>query len=423
MNDNIYFQKAASRALTRCDQLAACSEEEGRITRLFLSPALRGAHELIGAWMREAGMTTRVDDLGNLIGHYAGASEDAPLFLLGSHLDSVPNAGKYDGVLGVLLAIEAVAALDGARLPFALEVLGFSDEEGIRYGTPYLGSRALAGTFDEALLQGRDEREISMRDAIVAFGLDPDWRGVSYAARKVAGYLETHIEQGPVLESEGAPLGIVSAIAGQSRWRVRFFGQAGHAGTLPMHFRRDALAAASEWILAVEATARQSQGLFATVGMLTIDAGAANVVPGEVECSLDVRHANDGARGDAVAELLDAAQEIALRRGVEIETRRKSEQSAVPMNTRLRAHLATAVAQLGVAAPSIVSGAGHDAVIISALCPVAMLFLRTPGGASHCPDEAVWPADVELALRALSGFLALLSGEAAPKKESEIALV
>lgn len=394
-------QSGAARVLARCDELAACSDELPRLTRLFLSPALAQAHRLVGGWMREAGLAPRVDTLGNLIGHFPAQNADGPVWIVASHLDTVPNAGKYDGMLGVLLAIETVASLDAA-LPFGIDVIGFSDEEGVRFKTPYLGSRAVAGSFDAELLNLRDGDGISLRQALENFGLDPAaWPSARFDT-KVAGYFEAHIEQGPVLESLDAPLGIVSATAGQSRLQIRFCGEAGHAGTLPMAHRRDALAAASEWILAVETMGRATPGLMATVGFVEVAPNTANVVPGEVVCSLDVRHADDWARENAAAALLEAAESIANRRGVGFEIVSQAAQKAVPMNPALRRKL-RAVA--GPQTPDIVSGAGHDAAIMAEVAPCAMLFLRTPGGVSHCPEETVNPEDVARALEVMREFL------------------
>ncbi len=408
--------QSAARVMQRCDQLARCSESATGLTRTFLSPAMDAAHEMVAGWMREAGMTPHVDEMGNLIGHFPSVhnTEDAPLFLFGSHLDTVPNAGKYDGMLGVLLAIEVVETL-GARpadLPFALEVIGFSEEEGVRFRTPYLGSRALAGTFDAAFLELKDKNGISMRQAMRHFGLVPDeWRAARHTStsannsQQIVGYFEAHIEQGPFLEALGAPLGIVTSIAGQSRVRVRFSGQSGHAGTCPMPLRRDALAAASEWVLAVEALGQKSPGLVATVGILEVDSAASNIVPGEVMCSLDVRHGIDGTRETAVETLLQTARDLCARRGVGFEKLSHADQNAVPMDKTLLNHLKTACEALQLSAPEMVSGAGHDAAIMASLAPCAMLFLRTPGGASHCPEEAVALEDVALAIESMKSFL------------------
>jgi allantoate deiminase len=399
---------SARRVMTCCDKLARCSDSKTGITRTFLSPATDEAHELVAGWMREAGMMPHIDDIGNLIGHYPAQSDvpDGPVFLLGSHLDTVPNAGKYDGILGVLLAIEMVASLGGQKLPFAIEVVGFSEEEGVRYRTPYLGSRAMAGKFDESLLELVDQNGISMRRALRDFGLAPhQWPHAEIQAERVVGYLEAHIEQGPYLEAVDAPLGIVTAIAGQSRIRVRFSGQAGHAGTSPMTLRRDALTAASEWVLAVESLAQTTEELVATVGALEVIPNAANVVPGEVVCSLDLRHESDQERVSAVETLMDRGTAIAAKRGCEFEVLAHSRQPAVPMDEELRSILEGACEEMGIHAPLMVSGAGHDAAIIASVAPTAMLFLRTPGGASHCPEEAVTAEDVALALQAMRGFV------------------
>ncbi len=360
-------------------------------------------------------MTPRVDEIGNIIGHYSARDEakseaKSAVWLFGSHLDTVPDAGKYDGMLGVLLAIEMVAALEGEKLPFAVEVVGFSEEEGVRFKTPYLGSRALVGTFEAQWLELRDPNGISLRDALRDFGLHPEnWRRARHHS-PLLGYFEAHIEQGPVLESLGAPLGIVSAIAGQSRLQLRFAGEAGHAGTLPMNARRDALAAASEWILAVETMGNSVAGLVATVGALQVGPNAPNVVPGEVICSLDVRHASDPIRENAVGELLKAARDLVLRRGGAFEVLARADHPAVAMDETLRAALKSAC---GAETPAIVSGAGHDAAIMAAICPTAMLFLRTPGGASHCPAETVTTADVALALGAMGRFFSEISNSGA----------
>jgi allantoate deiminase len=384
------------------------------LTRTFLSPAMDNAHELVAGWMREAGMTPHVDEMGNLIGHYPSLEDKpgGPVFLLGSHLDTVPNAGKYDGILGVMLAIEAVASLEGERLPIAIEVIGFSEEEGVRYKTPYLGSRAIAGTFDEALLELVDHNGITMRRALREFGLAPhQWPHAQIDKERVVGYFEAHIEQGPVLDAEGAPLGIVVAIAGQSRLRVRFTGQPGHAGTSPMTLRRDALTTASQWILEVENLAQRTPGLVATVGSLEVVPNTANVIPGEVVCSLDLRHEVDAEREQAVETLLGLAREHAQRRGVTFDIIAHSSQPAAPMDGDMQNALRAACEKIGVDAPAIVSGAGHDATVMAGVAPTAMLFLRTPGGASHCPEEAVVTEDVALALHAMHEFLIDVAGK------------
>jgi allantoate deiminase len=398
--------------IERCQYLARCSEEPGAITRPFASEAMRCAHKLVTEWMREAGMTVRRDNVGNLRGRLEGAGETT--LLLGSHLDSVRNAGKYDGPLGVVVAIAAVQRLHdaGKRLPFAIEVLAFADEEGLRFGSTYLGSRAVAGTFDLADLDHTDSDRITMRDAIRAFGGDPErigedkWRG-----GHLLGYCEVHIEQGPVLEARDLPVAVVSGIASQERHRVTFTGEAAHAGTTPMDKRRDALAAAAIFVQAVEGYAAGYQGLVATVGQLEVKPGAANVIPGEVTLSLDIRHPDDSDRVIASRNLLDIAAQIAKRRNIALTAEQISDDASVPCSPRLVSTLSRAVQDAGHPVVELASGAGHDAVAMSALTEVAMLFVRCKGGVSHNPAESVMTEDVAVAIDVLSRFLELLAQE------------
>ena len=396
--------------IERCQYLARCSEEAGAITRPFASEAMRCAHERVSEWMREAGMAVRRDNVGNLRGGFEGTGKTT--LLLGSHLDSVRNAGKYDGPLGVTVAIAAVQRLHdaGTRLPFAIEVLGFADEEGLRFGSTYLGSRAVAGTFDLADLARTDGGGTTMRDAIRAFGGDPDridddkWSG-----GPLLGYCEVHIEQGPVLEARNLPVGVVSAIAGQGRHRITFTGEAAHAGTTPMDKRRDALVAASVFVQAVEDYAGSDKGLVATVGQLEVRPGAANVIPGEVALSLDVRHPDDSERVVASRRLLDIAAEIAKHRNIGLASSQISANATVPCSRRLASTLVRAVQDLGHPLVELASGAGHDAVAMSAITEVGMLFVRCKGGVSHNPAESVTTDDVAVAIDVLSRFLELLA--------------
>lgn len=399
----------ADQAIERCKALGRLSEESGRLTRTFLSPPMKEVHALLGGWMQELGMEVRLDGIGNLIGRYQGQSPEAPAFLLGSHLDTVRDAGKYDGPLGVMLGLALVRGLQGRRLPFALEVIAFSEEEGVRYGVPFLGSRAVTGTFDPAYLKLKDAGGATVEQAIRAFGLDPAWIAqAAYDPKRMLGYLEFHIEQGPVLEALDLPLGVVEAIVGQTRLDVAFRGKAGHAGTSPMNLRKDALAGGAEWITMVEREARQEPGLVATVGMIEARPGAANVIPGEVHMSLDVRHQFDQVRSQAVANLITRAQQVAQRRDLELAYLTKYEQAAVPCDEGLSELLAESVEAAEYPLHRLVSGAGHDAMIMAQLGPAAMLFLRSPQGLSHHPDESVWPADVAAAVRVGLEFLARL---------------
>jgi len=397
----------AQTVMERCDLLAACSEEPGRITRPFASDAMRSAHDHVTEWMGHAGMEVRRDNIGNLRGRYEGAGQST--LLLGSHLDSVRDAGKYDGPLGVLVAIAAVQHLHdaGRRLPFAIEVLAFADEEGLRFGSTYLGSRAVAGQLDEAELWRTDPDGVTMADAIRAFGGDPaNLAADHWTGDRPLAYVEVHIEQGPVLESLGVPVGVVSAIAGQSRYEITFTGEAGHAGTVPMVRRRDALTAASEVVLEVETLAKTDDRMVATVGKLEVEPGAANVIPGRVTFTLDLRHPSDAKRSSASEAVLARARETAERRKLDVEIRPVSERAAVSCSPRVIAILRKAI---GDGAVEVASGAGHDGVYMSEITDIGMLFVRCKGGISHNPAESVTTADAGVALDVLGRFLDLLA--------------
>jgi allantoate deiminase len=398
--------KQAEESIERCQVLARFSETSDGVLRTFLSPPMREVHRLAGQWMEAAGMRVSTDAAGNLRGVYPAATGTSRRLLLGSHLDTVPNAGAFDGILGVVLAIALVDSLGGRRLPFGIEVAAFSDEEGVRFGVPFLGSRALAGSFDAELLARRDAAGISVEEAIRAFGLDPAGLPEARLAKGAFAYLEFHIEQGPVLESLGLPLGVVTSIAGLSRLTVHFRGQANHAGTTPMHLRRDALTAAARWISLVERYARATPRLAATVGALEVRPGAANIVPGDVRASLDVRHPDDVVRRRATAVLLTDARRLAERCSVTAEWEQHLDEAATACDPCLVAALGRAVSTAGYAVHRMPSGAGHDAMILAPRVPVAMLFLRSPGGISHHPDETVHASDVEAALAVGAALLA-----------------
>jgi allantoate deiminase len=381
----------AQRVIDCCRTIATFSEEAGRTTRTFLSPPMMDVHWELGSWMRSLGMHVYVDAVGNLRGVLVG---HAPRLIIGSHLDTVPNAGAFDGILGVVLGI-ALAETAGQR---TLEVIGFSEEEGVRLGVPFIGSRALVGTLDAAT--------VALAEPYIReFRLDPDMIPEAHFAPEAAAYLEFHIEQGPVLESLRLPVGVVDAIAGQSRLEVIFEGQANHAGTTPMALRHDALAAAAQWISLVEQLATAHDGLIATTGRVQIEPNATNVIPGQVTVSLDVRHGCDEDRETAVRQLISAASGIANRRGVKIRYEQRLDQPAVPMDGALRERLATAVAAAGYPVHQMTSGAGHDAMIVAPHIPSAMLFLRSPGGISHSPEETVLIEDVEAALAVGEKFI------------------
>jgi allantoate deiminase len=388
----------AAEVIARCCKLARFSEDRGSTRRTFLSPPMRTCHEEIAGWMAKVGVQVRIDAAGNLRGFYRGNESNAPRLLLGSHLDTVPNAGAYDGVLGVMLALALVESLEGRSLPFGIEIIGFSEEDGVRFGIPFIGSRALTGRLDEELLRRQDERGISVRDAIKEFGLDP--REIPQAALSddVLGYLEFHIEQGPVLATMKRPLGAVKAIAGQSRLEFVFSGRANHAGTTPMHLRHDAVAGAAEWIIAVERHALTIPDLVATVGKVEARPGATNVIAGECLLTLDARHGSDEIRTRAVETLIREAEEIAKRRALSVSQTILLNQQAVKMDAFLVDEIEQAIRKTGCEPHRMVSGAGHDAMILAEKVPAGMIFLRTPGGISHDPAESVAIEDVAKAI-------------------------
>jgi allantoate deiminase len=394
-----------------CRQLSKLSEDRNAITRTFLSKPMRDVHTALAAWMARVGMTVRIDAIGNIRGVYpprisASPPAAVPRIYIGSHLDSVPNAGAFDGVLGTVLAIALVEQLNDARYPFAIEVVGFSDEEGVRFGAPFLGSRALAGTFDTALLDRTDETGRSLRDAIRQFGLEPNRIPDAQAHPNALGYLEFHIEQGPVLENLNLPLAVVDVISGQTRAELTFDGSAGHAGTTPMKMRKDALTCAAAWIAEVEREALTTSGLVATVGRITVEPGAGNVVPGRAIVSLDVRHPADRMRSAAAERLSKAAEEIATRRGLTLTWEARLDQPSVSMDPGIAAMLDRALEQSGAPAHRMSSGAGHDAMVVASKMPAGMLFLRCEGGVSHHPAENVREDDIAAALDAGLKFLA-----------------
>jgi allantoate deiminase len=397
------MRRRAEEINSRCRRLASFSEDvfpqdQGSTRRTFLSSPMHDCHREIASWLEPLGIPVRVDAAGNLRAAYPAAESGAPRLLVGSHLDTVPNAGAYDGVLGVLLAVSLLEALHGRRLPFGIDVVGFSEEEGVRFGVPFIGSRALVGRLDEDLLNVEDGQGISVRKAIGQFGLNPAEISQACLSNEYFGYVEFHIEQGPALEELGQPLAVVESIAGQSRLEVAFLGRSNHAGTTPMHLRYDALAGAAEWITAVEGLARNTAGLVATVGRIEAKPGAANVIAGETRLTLDVRHGSNEIRIQAVKDLGKQAQEIAVKRRLTARWKTLLEQPAVAMNPFLISEIERAIAKTGAAPHRMVSGAGHDAMILAEKLPAAMIFLRTPGGISHDPAESVAVEDVEKAI-------------------------
>jgi len=397
--------------IARCDELAELTEEQGVMTRTFLTPMHKAANERVAGWMNEVGMSARIDPIGNLVGRYEGARADGPVVMIGSHLDTVRNAGRYDGIMGVITGIEAVAALHraGRRLPFAVEIVGFGDEEGVRFDTALIGSRAIAGTLPAKAMEAKDAEGTTLAQAIAQFGLDP--KTVSAATRRkgdLLAYLEVHIEQGPVLERMGLPLGVVTAICGATRRRIRVKGEAGHAGTVPMTGRHDALSGAAEMVLAAEAVAK-AHGIVATVGRIAAEPGAVNVIPGGAVFTLDLRAEEDGKRAQALAEFDRRLLEIAERRVLKLEIETTHDAPAAPCAPHLQGLFEGAIESLGLKSTRLPSGAGHDGMAIIAIAPIGMLFVRCEKGISHNPAEAVIADDVGLGALALSTALERLA--------------
>jgi allantoate deiminase len=389
----------------RIERLGKISETPEQLARIFLTPEHRAAAELILGWMRSAGMHAHLDVVGNVCGRYEGEVPGLPCLMLGSHYDTVRDAGKWDGPLGLITAISCVADLHrrGRRLRFAIEVTGFADEEGVRFASTLLGSRAVAGTFDESLLNAKDSGGISMRDALAKFGLDPDHIGAAARARgELLAYLELHIEQGPVLEAQNLPVGVVTAIAGATRLAAKLTGMAGHAGTVPMALRRDALAGAAECITTIEALCRTDQGgLVGTVGYIHAMPGATNVIPGQVSFTIDLRAPTDTHRKKAVADVVRQIEAVAKRRKLSLQVDVTHENRTVPCAPWLKAQVADAVAAEGYKVFELPSGAGHDGMAMIDVADVAMLFVRCRRGISHHPDEHVELADADAGARVL----------------------
>ena len=389
----------------RIEALGAISETPDHLTRIFLSPEHRAAADLLLSWMRDAGMAAHLDAIGNVCGRYEGERAGLPCLMLGSHYDTVRDAGKWDGPLGLITAISCVADLyrRGRRLPFAVEVTGFADEEGVRFASTLLGSRAIAGTFDQSVLGVKDSAGNSMRDALARFGLDPGHIGAAARVRgELLAYVELHIEQGPVLESRGLPVGVVTAISGATRLAASLTGMAGHAGTVPMLLRRDALAGSAECISAIESFCRTDEnGLVGTVGYIHAMPGVTNVIPGQVSFTIDIRAATDPHRKLAVADIISRMEDIARRRKLVLQLDVTHENRTVPCAAWLKNQVADAIAGEGYPVFELPSGAGHDGMAMIDVADVAMLFVRCRGGISHHPDEHVDPADADAGARVL----------------------
>lgn len=408
------FNTSARTVMERCEILASYSEEPDCLTRRFASKPMQQVNEIVKSWMHAAGMAVEQDNIGNLVGRYESNHIGAKTLLLGSHLDTVRDAGKYDGPLGVMIALACVEQLHArqVRLPFAIEVLAFADEEGLRYNNAYLGSKYMAGRLHPNALRLVDSEGITMSEAIRSFGVNPDLislHSARWRSDELLGYCEIHIEQGPVLEASDLPVGIVTAISGQNRLNVSFTGEAGHAGTVPMSLRHDAFCAAAEFVLSVETLAQSTPGVVATVGQASVQPGASNVIPGKVTLSLDVRHQEDEVRELVTKQLEQTAHEICSARGVSLDWLLLQEHKTIPCAPGLTKLLEQAIVDLNYSLLSLPSGAGHDGVTLSELTSIAMLFVRCRGGISHNPAESVTVEDVDVALKVLEQFLHLLS--------------
>ncbi|MFK7766618.1 MAG: allantoate amidohydrolase [Mariniblastus sp.] len=410
------LKSAAARVAERCDALAKFSDSDKELTRTFCSPAMKRAYDQLQTWMISSGMECSLDSAGNLIGKFARSRnklqnnfqhvtpsqlDQAEIFMIGSHLDTVVNAGRFDGTLGVLLGLGVVEILAESKtsLPFEVHIVAFSEEEGVRFRFPFIGSQGIAGTFDKANLDRLDENEVTMRQALEEFGCQAnEIESASYQGKPVIGFMEAHIEQATLLEEENLPVGVVSSIAGQTRATISLFGQAGHAGTVPHNRRRDAIAAAAELVLKIEQIGRSTDGLFATVGSLVASPGLSNVISGSAELRLDLRHESDSQREVAFQRIGEAIKEIELSRSVVAVLDPIEHSPAVPMDETLTSQLRSAITELGLEAKTMVSGAGHDAMVMAQLAPSCMLFVRCRDGLSHNPAEFVAPEDIQSAL-------------------------
>lgn len=410
MNE-INTEALANKVMHWCDQLAAISSHPENISRFYLTPEHKRCNELVAQWMQDAGMETWVDAAGNICGRYDGKNPCAKTLILASHLDSIPNAGAYDGILGVLVAIAVVEQFyqNDITLPYAIDIIGFGDEEGTRFGSTLLGSRAVAGTWNPEWWELKDRNGISLKQAFIDFGLEPD--NIHSAARNpddLLAYIEVHIEQGPVLENENLALGIVTAIAGARRFSIDIEGYAGHAGTVPMPMRKDALVGAALGVVLVENIANEFD-VVATVGKIECGPGAVNVIPGHATFTIDIRSGDDQLRDQAFAKIQHELDMICLNRNLVARWTEIHNAPAVVCADWIQALQASVLRDMNLHPYTLMSGAGHDAMAMADICDVAMYFVRCKGGVSHHPDESVTVDDVALAIDALSNTLQKLA--------------
>lgn len=416
-NSTIDFAAMSNQIMERIEVLALHTEQEGCMTRTYLTAAHCGAAGQIAAWMRDAGMVVRRDASGNVIGRYEGTCPDVPLLMTGSHFDTVRDGGCYDGPLGILLPISCVAqwSRQGKRFPFAVEVVAFCEEEGVRFKAPLLGSRAIAGTFDMRVLDNVDDQGITMREAMLGANLDAVHLPTAAVARgKIAAFVEVHIEQGPVLLEEGLALGVVTAISGATRYGLELEGVAGHAGTVPMTSRHDAAMAGAEIALFIEKRCNASPGLVGTVGQFIVPNGAGNVIPGRAVMSIDIRAGEDALRVAAADDITTEIGRICARRGVRADIKKTYEAVSVGCADWLQQRWAASLQRHNCAPRSLPSGAGHDGMAIASIAPIAMLFVRCGnGGISHNPAETMTAEDITLASRVFADFVETFQAPAA----------
>lgn len=412
VDDRTSLESLARTCLERCEVVARMTEREGEITRRFLTPPMRSVHQQLDTWAAEWGLDCRVDSLGNWLAKRPSSSPNAKTLLIGSHLDTVPNGGRFDGTLGVVMGLSVIEATRDLSLPFHLQVVGFSEEEGVRYALPYLGSRCLTGTFDSKWLDRFDDSNVSMRSAIESFGLST--RGIAedhLPPDSVLAFVEPHIEQGPQLIQAQCSVGLVTAIAGQSRMALKFTGMPGHAGTTPMDQRSDALVAVARVVTELTRYAENVEDLRFTFGRIEAQPNARNVIAGVVHLTADVRHADDRIRLDAVEYLKDYAEQVSRQSSVRFEIVEHVQQAAIAMDPSVQEALGQAVLDSGLKSFELSSGAGHDAAVMAEAFPTGMLFLRQPSPISHHPDENVNEEDVADGIQVLINWVTRLAKE------------
>lgn len=406
------YLKRAEKILQRINELASVSEDEGCITRTYGTNAFIEGRNKVEQWMKEAGLPTAIDNIGNIRGKLLSSAASAKTFVIASHIDTIINAGKFDGPLGVLAGLDLLEELIHSKteLPFHIELIGFCDEEGSRFHTTYLGSKAVAGSFDYSILDAKDVAGISLEEVIRKNGGDTGKLSKDAIAKdNWLGYFEIHIEQGPVLYEKNIPVGLVSAIAGQRRVGMVFNGEAGHAGTVPMDMRKDALICAAEFIIEVEKFAiANKENIVATVGKTHIINAASNVIPGEVICSLDLRSADETKLSSAYEKIRNMAEDICKRRNIILEWNLIQQAKPVICSEIMNKLMKQSIADAGYEVIELVSGAGHDAVPVSEVSPVSMLFVKCFKGISHNPAEDVELKDIAAAVRVSDNFIKLI---------------